>query len=209
MKISVLILTHNRPELFKRCIASVLENMPDDVEVLVNNDSNDIEEVSGAQYYYDRDENLSNIYNFLINKAKGEYLYFLEDDDYVMRDFWDIVLSDIESNMTLFYNYIPHSGVNEYIKRFHNTIPEGEYTREDFLKLVMVEHFQISQFMFRKQDMTCGMEGNYLNNDYKLFLNIDNNILYKQLPIFTQTVDGQDNISFEEYCSDGRFKGQH
>ena len=50
MKLSILILTHNRPKLFKRCIKSVIKNLPDfDIEILVNNDSNDIEEVYRAQ----------------------------------------------------------------------------------------------------------------------------------------------------------------
>ena len=56
MKLSILILTHNRPLLFERCINSVLNNLPNyDIEILVNNDSNDITEIHNDKvniYYY-------------------------------------------------------------------------------------------------------------------------------------------------------------
>jgi glycosyltransferase involved in cell wall biosynthesis len=57
MKLSILILTHNRPILFKRCINSVLNNLPNfDIEILVNNDSKDITEIYHDNvnifYYY-------------------------------------------------------------------------------------------------------------------------------------------------------------
>jgi len=276
IKISILILTHKRPELFKRCINSVLKNKPDDVEILVNNDSNDIEEIPGATYYYKQDNNLSNIYNFLMKTAQGEYLYFLEDDDYVVPNFWNILLNDIKTNKTLFYNYIPHNGMLEYINRFkdkindgnyskedflqivqgkylyfledddyvvpnfwnillndiktdktlfYNYIPhngmleyinrfknktdDGNYSKEDFLQIVQEEHFQISQMCFRKNDITEYMIGNFLDNDWKLFIGINNDIYYNSIPIFIQTIDGKDNISFEKYNTDVRFKGQH
>ena len=45
-KLSILILTHNRPLLFERCINSVLRNLPNyEIEILVNNDTNDIKEI--------------------------------------------------------------------------------------------------------------------------------------------------------------------
>lgn len=209
MKISILILTHKRPELFKRCINSVLKNKPDNVEILVNNDSNDIEEIPGATYYYKQDDNLSNIYNFLMETAQGEYLYFLEDDDYVVLNFWNILLNDIKTNKTLFYNYIPHDGMLEYFNRFNGIIKNNYYNKEDFLQIVQEEHFQISQMCFRKNDITEYMIGNFLDNDWKLFIGINNDIYYNSIPIFIQTIDGKDNISFEKYNTDVRFKGQH
>ena len=55
-KLSILILTHNRPDLFQRCLHSVLSQLDDrtDVEIIVNNDSNDIREINDSRvtYYY-------------------------------------------------------------------------------------------------------------------------------------------------------------
>ena len=52
MMLSILILTHNRPQLFKRALTSVLNNLPDyEIEILVNNDSQDIEEIYSDDVY--------------------------------------------------------------------------------------------------------------------------------------------------------------
>ena len=82
MKLSILILTHNRPKLFKRCIDSVIKNLPDfDIEILVNNDSNDIEEVYSEnitiKYFYKKYKELGETYRFLYFESKGEYIFFL------------------------------------------------------------------------------------------------------------------------------------
>ena len=81
MKISFLILTHNRPKLFKRCIESILKQEFDfDIEILVNNDSNDISEdyissdIVSIKYLYKQDQNLSNLYKYLFDLAIGEYI---------------------------------------------------------------------------------------------------------------------------------------
>ena len=93
MKLSILILTHNRPSLFKRCITSVLNNLPNyNIEILVNNDSNDISEVYSDKvdisYFYKKTEKLTDIYKFLFDQSKGEYIFYLEDDDYIRSNFF-------------------------------------------------------------------------------------------------------------------------
>ena len=92
MKLSILILTHKRPKLFKRCIESVLTNCDDyNIEIIVNNDSNDIEEIYNEnikiKYFYCKDT-LKNIYLKLINLSKYEKVFFLEDDDYITSNFF-------------------------------------------------------------------------------------------------------------------------
>lgn len=196
MRVSVLILTHNRPELFKRCINSVLKNKPDDCEILVNNDSNDIDEVYGATYFYEYDYNLANIYNMLVARSSGDYIYFLEDDDYVVDGFWEQIMSATNTNTTNVFTYVPWKGMVEYFQRFKNK------------EVVQEEHFQLGQVLFKRSDIG-NMNGNRLDNDWKLFSSIDSIITLNNSPIFFQTIDGHDNISFEKYCSDERFKGQH
>lgn len=84
MQMSILILTHKRPDLFNRCILSALKNIPNNIEIIVNNDSNDITEIPHpqVQYFYENPEHLSDKYKFILDKAKGEFIYYLEDDDY-------------------------------------------------------------------------------------------------------------------------------
>ena len=102
MMLSILILTHNRPQLFKRALTSVLNNLPDyEIEILVNNDSQDIEEIYSddvhIEYSYFTDADLSLVYKHLFDRAIGDYVFFLEDDDYINKNFFEDIdfVSDV------------------------------------------------------------------------------------------------------------------
>ena len=67
MKLTICILSHNRPVLFNRAIESVLSAPRDfDIEILVNNDTQDITEVQSSSveisYTYLKSEDLSELY---------------------------------------------------------------------------------------------------------------------------------------------------
>lgn len=198
MKISILIPTHNRPLLFQRCLLSVL-NQTSDVEIIVNNDSNDITEIvhPSVKYYYNKFDNLSQVYQFLLGKATGEYVYYLEDDDYLTSGFFGITLdADLICG-----NYMPMwqpNAITEYMMYFTNK----HYTDGDqFLEQVSFWHLQLSQYIFKRSVI----------QDYPFVMNSDNDndailVRYaarhaktiKTIPniLFYQTTDGGDNISF-------------
>lgn len=200
MNISVLILTHNRPKLFKRCLYSVLNNIPKNVDILVNNDSNDIEEIVHPQikYFYKKSENLSTLYKYLFNKTLSEYVYFLEDDDYIIDNFWDI-LSNISSNVKYDLYYMN-------FRRDIDTILSKNMLQ--FKQEKENNKFQLSQILFKKDKCSDFPDGNYLDNDWKLYQNVLKNSKTTKIikiPMFIQTTDGKDNISFKEFNSDQRF----
>jgi MoaA/NifB/PqqE/SkfB family radical SAM enzyme len=189
--ISILILTHNRPKLFERAIKSIMDNLPDyPVEIIVNNDSNDIEEIDGATYYYEKHKDLSYTYKFLLDKATQEYIYFLEDDDYLLPKFFSKLDFKYDIN---FINY-RHEDINDCIDRF----------KRDFA--VEEEDFQLGQILFKKSLVKEFPIGNILGNDWKLFKSLDSGSMKLIEDIlWVQTTDGKDNISFPEYNKDKRF----
>lgn len=83
MKLSICILTHNRPQQFERCLQSVKRIAPD-AEIIVNNDSNDVPEDARAQYYY-KTGSLNELYRWLFECASGTHIWFLEDDDIALK----------------------------------------------------------------------------------------------------------------------------
>jgi len=189
--ISILILTHNRPKLFERAIKSVLDNLPDyPVEIIVNNDSNDIEEISGATYYYEKHEDLSHTYKFLLDKATQEYIYFLEDDDYLLPKFFSKLDFSYDIN---FINY-RHEDVNEAIERFNR-----EFAIEE-------EDFQFGQIVFKKSLVTKVPSGNIETNDWVFFNTLKGSTKLISDILWVQTTDGNDNISFPELNVDDRFR---
>lgn len=184
--LSILILTHNRPDQFKRCLDSALCNKPDNVEILVNYDRCDYHVSDEVRNFYFSDQNISKIYYKLLLESKNEFIFYLEDDDYLVKNFYDIVL---ESQQNTIFNYIKKYNIN--LKPKNNKDFEFD--------------FQLSQMVMKRDDLLKIKfpDDNNTHNDY---------LIYKQLNfeqsnkiIFIQTTDAKDNISFPEYNKDPRF----
>lgn len=200
MRLSILILTHNRPKLFKRCLESVLLQITEDVEVIVNNDSCDIEEIPHPQvtYHYINPPSLCSIYRFLLSKAKGDYIYYLEDDDYLKGDFLLINLNADLIAGNYFPTYSPSNIVD--IMSIHT---EKLLSPNEFLNNLNIEHLQLSQHIFKRaiiSDFDFQMDNN-IHNDIRLVIHACNgatSIRTTNKVFYYQTIDGGDNISFPE-----------
>ena len=101
INISILIPTHNRPIQFKNCIGQIISQLDEldalninyNIEVLVNNDSFDIEEIYDhritVKYYYKTIQELGFFpHEFLYSKATNNWIYILEDDDLIFKHFF-------------------------------------------------------------------------------------------------------------------------
>ena len=101
MQFSVLIATRNRPELFERAIASVLANRNADFEVIVIDDGTEppfreqldrlearlvATEGERVRFHHlphrERGHGQSYVLNYAVDLALGDYVCFLDDDDY-------------------------------------------------------------------------------------------------------------------------------
>jgi glycosyltransferase involved in cell wall biosynthesis len=208
MKLSFLILTHNRPELFKRCIKSILQfNFNFDIEIFVNNDSNDICKIYDDNisiiYFNKVDSNLGNIYKFLFDQATGDYIYFLEDDDYLSKNFqkyFEPAFCEFGIYDLFYMNY----------KKVNNL--------KNFQKFEIEEKnidFQLSQILFRRNILSQfpnELLNNEIDNDWRLFqilLNKTKSIYSNSHIMYIQTCDGNDNISFPLLNKDNRWSNQN
>lgn len=198
MKISILIPTHNRPKLFTRCLGSVLSQIPKDVEVIVNNDSSDINEIVHPQvtYYYNKYNSLCEVYKFLLDTSCGEYVYYLEDDDYLVDGFFDV---ELDSDLIV-GNYCPTYDTPNMIEFM--TLYKDQYkTPATFLKELNHEHLQLSQHIYKRShiiDFSFPKDSN-IHNDIKLTIHAAmkaQTIKTLNKVLYYQTIDGGDNISF-------------
>jgi len=217
MKLSILILTHNRPLLFERCINSVLNNLPNyDIEILVNNDSNDITEIHNDKvniyYYYEKNKKLTDTYKFLYEKSKGEYIFYLEDDDYIKSNFFKFLNFNYDIN---FLNYLSKDiltykrNLASYYKRFFNKFKSLSKINNlsEFLNIYEPRDFQFSQIVFKKNGIKYWPTEDNIFNDYKIFKSLElETIFYISKPLWVQTTDGKDNISFRIFNKDKRFE---
>ena len=201
MKLSILILTHNRPKLFTRCLESVLEQITDGIEVIINNDSNDITEIVHPQvtYHYNKFNSLCEVYKFLLEQAQGEYVYYLEDDDYLTKDFLSIKLdADLIAG-----NYCPKYTTKDMLA-FMTLYKDEMVLPDEFINNLNTEHLQLSQHIYKREhiiDFDFPKDSN-IHNDIKLTIHAAwkaNTIRTINKVFYYQTVDGRDNISFPKH----------
>jgi len=223
-KLSILIPTYNRKELFKRCLLSCYDiSLKYSIEFIINDNSKNpyIYKVMNNSKFKNykstllncTSRNLGEVYKELFDNATGEYIWVLEDDDYSNNNITNIL--DILDNYDIhIFNYrmAEDFTIQENIKRyndmkFFNNPPK---TKEGLLKWDD-EFFQFPQIIFKRELLNTKefLWNNDIKNDWNIFLAIYNgNIKYSNIVGYIQSTDGKDNISFLKYCKDSRWSNQ-
>ena len=96
MKVSVIVPVYNVENYIAKCLDSLVNQTLKDIEIIVINDGspdNSEEIIKKAQEKYKniiylKKENggVSSARNYGLKKATGEYIYFLDGDDYLLND---------------------------------------------------------------------------------------------------------------------------
>ena len=131
MKVSVIIPVYNQEELIIRCLDSIPKR--EDVEIIVINDGSTDNTLNTLEEYkknysklniitYENNEGVSYARNKGIDAALGDYLLFIDSDDYIYPDvFNDIVDNDLKIVDIVFYDMIDAKG-NRFIVDKHRAM---------------------------------------------------------------------------------------
>lgn len=148
MKYSVIIPVYNVDNYLSRCIDSLLAQNYVDLEILlIDNGSKDqsgqICEDYAAQFsnitaYHIPNKGVGSARNFGLSKAKGEFICFVDADDYLVGNLFSDVESQLNSQLDLlvfsYYNSI-EKNLSE-IDRSAKILPtEGKKDKSDFIAL--------------------------------------------------------------------------
>ena len=148
MKYSVIIPVYNVENYLSRCIDSLLAQNYVDLEILlIDNGSKDqsgqICEDYAAQFsnitaYHIPNKGVGSARNFGLSKAKGEFIRFVDADDYLVGNLFSDVESQLDSQLDLlvfsYYNSI-EKNLSE-IDRSAKILPtEGKKDKSDFIAL--------------------------------------------------------------------------
>ena len=95
--ISIIITAYNAEKTIERCLNSILENEYNDYEIiLVNDGSKDKTEkivelfaTDKIKYFSKKNTGVADSGNYGIEKAKGEYITFVDSDDYVNNNYFE------------------------------------------------------------------------------------------------------------------------
>lgn len=130
MKLSVIIPVYNQEKLVVRCLDSIPKRK--DIEIIVVNDGSTDNTLKSLEEYKKKykkliiincEENLgvSNARNLGLDIAQGEYVIFIDSDDYVdTKVFKEILNTELNVVDLVFYNMIDNNG-ELYIVDKHRT----------------------------------------------------------------------------------------
>ena len=166
-KVSIIVPIYNSEKYIERCIKSILAQTLEDIEIiLVDDGSTDsspelcdkyVEQDSRVKVIHKENAGMGAAYNSGINAACGEYIGFVESDDYINKfmyeDLYNLTLREkvdvVKSNWFIYLNnqVVKTSHLNNYnsyeiiespnhspILRIHASIWSAIYNREFLLK---------------------------------------------------------------------------
>lgn len=148
MKYSVIIPVYNVEKYIDRCLKSIISQNYDDLEIIViDNGSTDssgsicdtyASEYSNISVYHIENHGVGSARNFGLSKARGEFIYFVDSDDYLVgnlfADFEDKLTPDFDLLVFSYYNSFEQEMTEK--NRTKKILPyNGSYDKYDFSKI--------------------------------------------------------------------------
>ena len=148
MKYSVIIPVYNVEKYIDRCLKSIISHNYDDLEIIVidngSTDSSGIicdtyaSEYSNISVYHIENHGVGSARNFGLSKARGEFIYFVDSDDYLVgnlfADFADKLVSDLDLVVFSYYNSFEEDLTEK--SRTEKSLPfKGSYDKDGFINI--------------------------------------------------------------------------
>lgn len=145
--ISVIVPVYNAEKTLEKCIESILNQTYKKIELLLIDDGSTDASLKTCQSYSDRLENVTTIHknnggqssarNLGIEKSKGEYIGFVDSDDYIAENMYEKLMNAIKENnadLSLCSYYYMNNDGTEYINSY--TISPIIYEKLDNIGLL-------------------------------------------------------------------------
>ena len=133
-KLSILIPAYNVERWLPRCLNSILSQVKDDIEIVIVDDGSTdttlpcanefAEKWNDIRVFSKHNEGVGAARNYLLDKACGEFIWFIDSDDYIAEGALRHILSELNSTIDLLsvsYNggvFTPFEGnATEYIQK--------------------------------------------------------------------------------------------
>lgn len=148
MKYSVIIPVYNVEKYINRCLKSILSQRYNDLEIIVIDNGSTDSSGSICDIYANEDANISVYHienhgvgsarNFGLSKARGEFIYFVDSDDYLVgnlfAEFEDKLTPDLDLLVFSYYNSFEQEMTEKNRKK--KILPyNGSYDKYDFSKI--------------------------------------------------------------------------
>ena len=148
MKYSVIIPVYNVEKYIDRCLKSIISQNYDDLEIIVvDNGSTDssgsicdtyANENSNISVYHIENHGVGSARNFGLSKARGEFIYFVDSDDYLVgnlfAEFEDKLVLDLDLAVFSYYDSFEEDLTEK--QRTEKSLPfKGNYDKDGLIKI--------------------------------------------------------------------------
>ncbi len=145
-KISIIVPIYNAEKYLKQCLDSIINQTLTDIEIiLINDGSSDDSEIicktylndNRVSYYFKENEGLAAARADGISKATGEYIGFVDSDDWLEADMYEKMYNAAKSNDSDIVFCNCQENENGYI--FTPEMPDGPYNRTQILNDILTK----------------------------------------------------------------------
>ena len=160
--VSIIVPVYNAASFLKRCLDSILNQTYQDIEVLIVDDgstdgSADIclvySKHSKVHVYHQMNQGQSAARNYALDRANGEYILFVDADDYIDEHLLEktvLVLEKTGGDILLFdHSELTNNGIKKFEHTFEkNHIDINSLSKKEIMHLVLLN--QISNLVWNK-----------------------------------------------------------
>ena len=192
-KFSIIVPVYNVEKYIKKCLDSIFCQTFKDFEVIVVNDgtkdnSMDIVKKYNVTIIEQDNQGLSEARNTGVRKAKGEYLIFVDSDDYIENQLLDKINQNLGNKPDIVRyqvkDIIDQKEINHNEKEFHNLT--GESAFKEIVKFYYVEPAWLYAIK-RKY---------YLNNNFSF----KKNTYHEDFGLLPIVIFKSDRVNIIDYC---------
>jgi len=221
MQFSIIIPVYNGEKYIKRCLDSLKNQTYKNIEIIVIDDGSTdntkkiIAKVaiddSRIKYYYKENNGVSAARNFGIEKASGDYITFVDADDYISEDYCEYAHKTLVDNnldvivMNYYYTYdnkrtigIKEFDSNSFVSSLFSSDGIMGYVFNKFYKKNIIKSVRFDESIKIYEDLLFNV---YLSNSVKRFTIVEAPLYYYiQNPnSVMHTKFSKDKTRFEAY----------
>ncbi len=184
-KLSIIIPVYNLEKYISKCLDSIINQIKENIEIIIVNDGStdkteDIcnkycERYSYIKYFYQRNNGVSSARNLGLSKATGEYVLFIDGDDWLLEDAISKILLELEEEYDIF--------LGDFVKSFNGKImlkgKKDKNLKLDVNKMKYPENFI---YLFKNELYNLSLWCNIIRRQlfYSNNIRLDTNIKYTE-----------------------------
>ena len=164
-KFSIIVPVYNVEDYISECLLSIMNQTEKDFEVIVVNDGSKDKSIEIAKKYpvkiiNQENQGLSEARNTGVKHAKGEYILFLDSDDYWEKDLLKNLKQELKDKPDIIRFQIQETYADNRVIK-HEEEPFAICKGEKAFKKICSYHFVENAWCY------CIKRSYYINNDYK------------------------------------------